>query len=392
MGFSTSLGGRFWCLITATFLGFLGFGAVLPELAPHVHSDLGASDRTVGFVIGTFSVVALCSRPFVGRLADRKGRKRAFLTGLCSCTLAGAAYLLPLGVGAMYLGRALQGLGEACLYTGAAAWAVELAGVHRSARALGYVSSGIWGGIAAGPLVGELLGSFNHAAEFQIVAALAAGALLTQVEEDYEPHRHLGRRGWFRRSLLGPGLAVGFTNVFYPVISGFLILHLAQRSHAGPVAFSVYAGFVLLSRFFLGGLPDKLHPRVTFYLGISFMAVGLSILATGPTWTWAVIAAGLLGFGYSFPWASIAATVLRRAHESERGSSVSVLSAFYDVFVGASSISAGFLANSFGYSAAFIMAIVALGVAAVVGRSVFAANDATAHEFAGVEPETADSL
>ncbi len=389
MGFSTSLGGRFWCLITATFLGFLGFGAVLPGLAPHVHRDLSASDRTVGFVIGTFSVVALCSRPFVGRLADRKGRKRAFLTGLCSCTFAGAAYLLPLGVGAMYLGRALQGLGEACLYTGAAAWAVELAGVHRSARALGYVSSGIWGGIAAGPLVGTLLGSFNHAAEFQIVAALAAGALLTQVVEDYEPSQHQGRKRWFRRSLLGPGLAVGFVNVFYPVITGFLILHLARRSNAGPVAFSVYAGFVLLSRFFLGGLPDRLHPRTTYFLGLICMAIGLSILAAGPTWSWAIIGAALLGFGYSFPWASIASTVLRRAHESERGSSVSVLSAFYDIFVGASSISAGFLANAYGYRAAFIMAIVGLGAAAIAGRAVFNANDATAHHFAPVELETA---
>ena len=388
MGFSTSLGGRFWCLITATFLGFIGFGAVLPGLAPHVHGELGASDRTVGFVIGTFSVVALCSRPFVGRLADRKGRKRAFLTGLCSCMLAGGAYLLPWGVNAMFLARALQGLGEACLYTGAAAWAVELAGVHRSARALGYVSSGIWGGIAAGPLVGTMLGSFSHAAEFQIVAALAAGALLTQVEEDYEPSLHQGRRSWFRWSLLGPGLAVGFTNVFYPVITGFLILHLARRSNAGPVAFSVYAGFVLLSRFFLGGLPDRLHPRVTFYLGIVCMAIGLTILATGPTWAWAVIGAALLGFGYSFPWASIASTVLRRAHESERGSSVSVLSAFYDIFVGASSISAGFLANSFGYGAAFVMAIAALGVAAIVGRAVFAANDATAHEYSAPQLET----
>ena len=118
------------------------------------------------------------------------------------------------------------------------------------------------------------------------------------------------------------------------------------------------------------------------------MAVALAILATGPTWTWAVIAAGLLGFGYSFPWASIASTVLRRAHESERGSSVSVLSAFYDVFVGLSSVSAGFLANSFGYGAAFVMAIVALGVAAIVGRKVFAANDATADQYAAVDLET----
>ena len=111
MGNSDRLGSRFWRLISATFLGFLGFGSVLPGLAPHIRNDLGGSDRTVGFVIVTFSVVALCSRPFAGRLADRKGRKRAFLTGLSSCTLAGLAYLLPLGIGAMYIGRLLQGIG-----------------------------------------------------------------------------------------------------------------------------------------------------------------------------------------------------------------------------------------------------------------------------------------
>src|SRR5579883_388915 len=166
MGSSERLGGRFWCLIAATFLGFLGFGTVLPRLAPHVRNDLGGSDRAVGFIIGTFSVVALCSRPVVGRFTDRKGRKRAFLTGLTSCTMAGVSYLLPMGLPGLYAGRILQGIGEACLYTGAAAWAIEVAGVHRSARALGYVSSGIWGGYAAGPLLGQLLGSFDNAARF----------------------------------------------------------------------------------------------------------------------------------------------------------------------------------------------------------------------------------
>src|SRR6201988_170880 len=100
----TPLPGRFWCLIAATFLGFLGFGTVLPGLAPHVRHDLGGSDRTVGFVIGIFSFVALGSRLFSGRLADRKGRKISFLTGLGSCALAGTAYLLPLGISGVYLG------------------------------------------------------------------------------------------------------------------------------------------------------------------------------------------------------------------------------------------------------------------------------------------------
>jgi MFS family permease len=388
MGLRAPLRGRFWCLIAATFLGFLGFGTVLPALGPHVRHDLGGSDRSVGFVIGTFSAVALCSRLFAGRLADRKGRKRAFLTGLCSCALAGVAYLLPFGLGGMYLGRVLQGIGEACLYTGAAAWTVEVAGVHRSARALGYLSSGIWGGIAAGPMVGQMLGSFDHAAKFQVLTALAAAALLSQVPEDYQPSGHK-RQGWLRRSLVPAGLAVGFVNVHYPVITGFLILYLAGHGNGGPAAFSTYAGFVLLSRFFLGGLPDRIHPRITFYTGLVSMALGLSILAAGPTWWWAVAGAGLLGFGFSFPWASIASTVLRRTPDSERGSTVSVLSAFYDLFVGMSSFSAGLIANSFGYQAAFLMAVGSLGAGAVAGRYVFTDKDTAAEDSGAAVLQTA---
>jgi len=375
MGSATRLEGRFWCLIAATFLGFLGFGTVLPALAPHVRHDLGASDRTVGFVIGTFSVVALCSRPFAGRLADHKGRKRAFLTGLGSCTLAGVAYLLPWGVAGIYVGRMLQGVGEACLYTGAAAWAVELAGVHRSARALGYVSSGIWGGIASGPLIGQIMGSFRHAAEFQIFAAIIAMTLLSQVTEDYEPSAHVRRKGWIRRPLIPAGLTVGFVNVHYPVITGFLILYLSRHGNAGGAAFSTYAALVLLSRFFLGGLPDRIHPRITFYSGLVSMAVGLAILATGPALLGAIIGAAFLGFGFSFPWASVASSVLRRTPGGERGLTVSVLSAFYDLFVGISSFSAGLLVSKFGYASAFLMGIGALGAAAIAGRFVFVEHD-----------------
>src|SRR6184192_103240 len=109
MRFSTQgFSARFWALIGATFLGFLGIGTVLPGLAPHVRHDLGGSDQTVGLVIGTFSFVALAARLFSGPLADRRGRKTAFLTGLLSCALSGIAYLLPLGMASPYLGRVLQ--------------------------------------------------------------------------------------------------------------------------------------------------------------------------------------------------------------------------------------------------------------------------------------------
>jgi MFS family permease len=366
-GFSS----RFWFLIGATFLGFLGIGTVLPGLAPHLRRDLGGSDQTVGFVIGVFSFVALVSRFFSGPLADRRGRKIAFQTGLLSCALAGAAYLLPLGITGAYLGRILQGFGEACLFTGAATWAVEVAGVHRSGQALGYLSSGIWGGISAGPVIGQWAGSFERAAMIQVIAALGAFAILNGVPEDYRPDSQAVRRRWLAPSLMAPGIALGFVNVQYPVIVGFLILHLARYGDAGPAAFSTYALVILLSRFFLGGLPDRIHPGKTYYGGLLAMAAGLIVIAMGPAPLLAVLATALLGLGFSFPWSSVATTVLRQTPDGERGSVVGVLGAFVDLFVGISSFSAGIVAKRFGYSAAFIMAAAALGAAAIAGRFVF---------------------
>lgn len=373
--FAHGFSARFWSLIGATFLGFLGIGTVLPGLAPHIRHDLGGSDQTVGFVIGIFSFVALASRFFSGPLADRKGRKVAFLTGLASCGLAGAAYLLPLGVAGTYLGRTLQGFGEACLYTGAAAWAVEAGGIHRSARSLGYLSSGIWGGISAGPVVGHWLGSFERAAMMQVVAAALAFALLSFVPEEYTPDPDSQRRTWIPARLIPPGIAVGFVNVHYPVITGFLILHLAKHGGSGPAAFSAYAGVVLLSRFFLGGLPDRVSPSITYYGGLLAMALGLTVVGMGPPPAFAIAATAVLGFGFSFPWSSVASTVLKETPENERGSAVGILSAFYDLFVGVSSFAAGAVSSRFGYPAAFFMAVVAIGAAAIAGRYVFPSEE-----------------
>ena len=365
---------RFWALIGATFLGFLGIGTVLPGLAPHIRHDLGGSDRTVGFVIGIFSFTALGSRFFSGRLTDGHGRKLAFLTGLFSCGVAAIAYLLPLGIAGAYTGRIFQGFGEACLYTGAATWAVELAGVHRSSQALGYISSGIWGGISAGPVVGHWLGTFERAAAMQLITAAAAFLLLLRVPEPFRPGMHGEARPGIARSLIKPGLAIGFVNVHYPVIAGFLILHLAKYGNSGPAAFSAYAGAMLLSRFFLGSLPDRIHPRITYFFGISTMALAMIVLAAGPPPMVAISAAALLGFGFSFPFSSVASTVLRQTPPSEHGTAVGVLGAYYDLFVGLGSFAAGAVSNRYGYPAAFIMAAATLGIAAVTGLFFFPAE------------------
>jgi MFS family permease len=154
-------------------------------------------------------------------------------------------------------------------------------------------------------------------------------------------------------------------------MAGFLILHLAPHGNSGPAAFSAYALLVLFSRFFLGGLPDRIQPAITYYGGLAGMALGLIVIANGPSPAVALGATAILGFGFSFPWSAVASTVLRETPERERGSAVGVLSAFYDLFVGVSSFAAGLVAKKLGYSATFAMAAVALIGAAIAGRYVF---------------------
>ena len=112
---------------------------------------------------------------------------------------------------------------------------------------------------------------------------------------------HPVRRRWVPGRLIAPGIAVGLVNVHYPVITGFLILHLMRHGNSGPAAFSAYALMILLSRFFLGGLPDRFHPAITYYGGLVAMVLGIIIIATGPAPAVAVGAAALLGLGFFLP-------------------------------------------------------------------------------------------
>ena len=370
---------QFWIVIVSTFLGFVGIGAIVPVLGPHVKRDLHQSDVMVGVVLGIFSIVALTSRLIAGPITDSRGRRVGLVSGLALCATSGLLYLLPFGVTTVLVARVVQGLGEAFLFVSAAAWAVELSPKDRRAQALGYLGAGVWGGMAAGPAIGSLLGSFSNASLLLALSPLPAIWALRYVPDTLE---RTGQRPAFAipRAALMPGIALGLVNIHYPAMSGFLTLHLAQRGSAiGGQAFSAYAIVILTSRFFLGGLPDRVGPRVTLYSGLAAMACGLGILSTAPAPWLAVTAAALTGLGFSLPWPSIAATVLNRAPEDERASSVGLLTACVDLFVGIASVADGSIAQRVGYAPIYWLAVLGIAVAAGVGWLVTPKRSEMAH-------------
>ena len=69
MGLFPRFGAGFWAIVLSTFIGFIGIGAIVPVLAPHVRYDLAQTDFVLGLVVGVFSVVAFGTRFFAGPTA-----------------------------------------------------------------------------------------------------------------------------------------------------------------------------------------------------------------------------------------------------------------------------------------------------------------------------------
>ena len=346
----------------AAFVGMLGFGAVIPMLPVYLHEQSGASTFVTGLLIGMSSAFALLGRLLAGKTADRKGRRIALLLGMGFCAAAGVLYLPIFGLWAVPPGRVLHGLGEGFFVTAAVAWAVDVAPDNRRAQALGYLSSGIWGGVSVGPAIGQALGTMTRVALFLAISSAVVMGIVFVMEEEPRPHQHAKTR-WFPPPVLMPGILLGLGNVTYAAMAGFLILLLRDRGHGTTWAFSAFALAVLFGRAAFGGLPDRMGPRRSLFAGYVCLALGLvSIAAVHNSW-FDLPAALLVGLGYSFPWPALASVVVGQVPISERAAALGALNAFYDLFVAASSAIAGAAAERWGLSAPFWLALVCVGAA-----------------------------
>jgi MFS family permease len=361
----------------------LGFGAVIPMLPVYLHEQAGASTLITGLLIGLSSGFALLGRLFAGKVADHRGRRIALLLGMGFCAAAGVLYLPLFGLGVLAAGRVLHGLGEGFFVTAAVAWAVDVAPDNRRAQALGFLSSGIWGGVSIGPAIGQALGTMRSVAIFLAVSSAIVMVIVCIMDEQRVIHEHASSR-WFPPPVLLPGMVLGLGNVTYAAMAGFLILLLHGRGHGTAWTFSAFAFAVLFGRAAFGGLPDRMGPRRSLFAGYAFLALGLIAIALGGSSALDIPAAVLVGLGYSFPWPALASVVVGEVPVSERAAALGALNAFYDLFVAGSSAVAGAAAGRWGLAAPFWIALASVGCATVlvVSTGIGRKSPAVAEEIA----------
>jgi MFS family permease len=146
------------------------FGMIMPELPGYL--KLMGAGHLLGYIVGLFTLGALLSRFFSGKIADKAGRKVVMIIGTTVTALAGFLYVLihyfytsnqdDLETGMMgvwlFLGlRFFHGLSTGFRPAGSSALLTDIVPVDRRGEALGFLGVAGNTGMAGGPALGSLL-------------------------------------------------------------------------------------------------------------------------------------------------------------------------------------------------------------------------------------------
>lgn len=365
----------------AALLYFVALGALAPTLPRYVAEDLGGGGGQVGLAVGIFAVSAAVLRPWVGTLGDERGRRLLVVGGSLVAGVSFLGYGLPGGLPVLLVMRLLGGVGEAAVFVGAATTAQDLAPPHRRGQAASYFSVAIYGGLALGPVLGEVVRTTFSIGTVWPVAALSCGlaaalgsrmpAHVAPVDDDDghpPPPRDLsGLRRFFHPAAVRPGVVLALSASGFAGFSAFVPLYVGDLglTSSGGV-FAVYAVVVLGVRIVGSRLPDVLGPRRGPSIALLLQGAGLLAIGAFATTLGLYASAFLYAIGTSLLYPALFPVVIAATPPRERSQAVATFSLFFDVSQAVGAPALGLVAVVTGERGVFVAA----GALAIVGLVV----------------------
>lgn len=384
--------GSAWHIVSFTYFTFvcyLSIGLPLAVLPPYVHFRMGYSAALAGLVVSIQYVATLTSRPWAGRISDRAGAKVSVEWGMAFCTLSGvllvgAATLhrAPLHFGTLLslstliLSRLVLGVGESLGSTGSTLWGITSAGPQHTAKVISFNGISTYGAMALGAPLGVVLDQQWGLASLGLLTILIGAVSLVMASRKRPVHGVPGEHLPFSHVMLrvaphGMGLALG--GVGYSVLATFVTLfYMSRHWNGAALCLTAFGMAFVAARLLFIHTIDRFGG---FHVGIACLVVeslGTLMLWQAP-WPWvAFTGAAITGFGFSLVFPALGVEAVKRVTESNRGAALGVFTAFADVSFFLTGPLAGLVIGVYGYSSAFLFALVsiltALGIVLVLKR------------------------
>lgn len=201
-----------WAVFGSVFAVMTGYGitlTVLPYYVDRVHGLNGLAANSlvlhVGTLTGAFSLAQVIAGPFVGRLADRTGRRPVILGGLASFAASQALFAATSSLPAMYALRIAGGAATSAIVVSATALVADTTSPRDRPSGMAWIGTAAGLGVVAGPALGGVLGSSGlsvagvirldgYAAPFSVARRRGHGPSCPAGDSGYQSRRAARRR------------------------------------------------------------------------------------------------------------------------------------------------------------------------------------------------------
>lgn len=359
---------------------YLALGALFSAGPRYVTEELGGSRAVAGFSVSIFFLTAIVTRPIVGRLLDRSGRRPfvvvpPFLLAALMLALHGAHW-----VPVVLVIRAVQGIAGSAFYVAAVTMSTDLSPPDRRASAVARLSIAIYLGFAVGPALGEVLVDLGTGWAWTVLGGvLVVGGLVavTLPETRPAPTRPgptrpgpadgdvtavvaasapgvaggpAGTARFLHPAAVLPGLALLGLGVAYASITAHSALYARSIGlDSSGLLYATFAISILVVRLFSGRVADEVGPARVMAPGTASVALGAGVLAVFALPLTAVIGVALIGIGWAIVFPAVTAWLALSVADDERGGALGSLIAFMDVGQAAGGYLVGAVADRAGF-------------------------------------------
>ncbi|MCX6343774.1 MAG: MFS transporter [Armatimonadetes bacterium] len=330
-------------LASAALLAELAYAVLnLSAMPMYVDKSLNLG-KNWGFIFGTFLAVEALSRPALGALGDRIGRKPLMLAGPLITAITSYLTIVYRGPYVLYylIGlRVLDGLGSSALWMNAFAAVGDLVDDEHRSAALSVLNVTYMGGMALGFLLGGGANDYFHTlkASFYLASILFVLSFLVllvffpklgkphhvdipghETPPDFKPE-HILRS--FKEvpdmvvmamvTFLGMGMLT-------PIVKLYAIDHLMLTETQFGVAVAPIAAFMGIFAIPLGHLGDKYGKTSAVCWGLFASSIAMWVLALTKFLPLIGIAGILIGLGFTVAFPAWNALVISATDPKRRG-------------------------------------------------------------------------
>ena len=359
-------------VVTCGLAYFLALAMLTPVIPHYVEDQLDMGSIAVGVAVGAFAFGAIALRPFAGRLGDQMGRRVLIVGGASVVAASTACYGLVPALWWLVAARIVTGVGEAAFFVGAATMITDLSPADRRGEAVSYWSVAVYGGLAFGPALGELVrGDDRYTLAWLVSAGTRAHRRVARARDTREVERESHERTQLiNRAALLPGTVLFLGLIPLAGFSAFMPLyaedHLGIAS--GPI-FLLYGVLILGVRIFGARIPDRIGGRRAGTIALVFAAIGIGLVAAWPTVAGLVIGTIVLAIGMSFMYPALLLLALQRGTDQDRASVVATISSFFDLSQGVGAFICGAVVALTGNRGAFATGAVTAALGLVLLRT-----------------------